>query len=407
MFDLIGLIAIILLCLISLLFVYRWQEISKIIFVALLIRILFLIINNYFFYLPDGDMDALNFEARAWNWSKDGFLNTFNYYKGPDAYFISFFYSIPYSLFGRSILMLQSISILFGLGSVFLGWLLAKKLWGNQTAKKVGWTIALFPSIVSYSVLTMREVYIGFFLILAMHGIVNWVRDRDLKSIILTIFSFIGATFFHGASIIGLFVFAAFVTLDSIKKTFKLLKAKIINIKLLMIIIISSVVFVLYVSNKIHIPYLKTFNKTINTQHLRLLMNLNTKGDAAYPDWLKIESDIEFLYKSPVRAIYFVFSPFPWDVKKSTHLVGVFDGCLYMTLVYLIFRNRKTIWKDPALRIILLTLLCYFIIFGIGVSNFGTAIRHRIKFVVGLIILAGPLIPKLVLKKKYKTIKKL
>ena len=116
MFDFIGLIAIILLCLISLLFVYRWQEISKIIFVALLIRILFLIINNYFFYLPDGDMDALNVEARAWNWSKGGFLNTFNYYKGPDAYFISFFYSIPYSLFGRSILMLQSISILFGVG---------------------------------------------------------------------------------------------------------------------------------------------------------------------------------------------------------------------------------------------------------------------------------------------------
>ena len=136
-------------------------------------------------------------------------------------------------------------------------------------------------------------------------------------------------------------------------------------------------------------------------------MNLNTKGDAAYPDWLKIESDIEFLYKSPVRAIYFVFSPFPWDVKKLSHLVGAFDSFLYMTLVYLIFRNRKTIWKDPALRIILLTLLCYFIIFGIGVSNFGTAIRHRIKFVVGLIILAGPLITKIFFKKKYKTIKKL
>lgn len=402
MFDFIGVIAIILLCLISLLFIYRWQEVSKIIFVALLIRILFLIINNHFFYLPDGNMDALNFEARAWNWSKGGFLNIFNYYKGPDAYFISFFYAIPYSLFGRSILMLQSISILFGLGSVFLGWLLAKKLWGNKTAKKVGWTIALFPSIVSYSVLTMREVYISFFLILAIYGVVNWVRAKDIKSIILTIFGFIGATFFHGASIIGLFVFAAVVTLDSIKKSFELIKTRTINIKLLFVVFISSVVLMQYVSGKIHVPYLKTFDKTINTQHMRLLMNYNTKGDASYPDWLKVETDVEFIYKVPLRTLYFLFAPFPWDAKKLSHIVGVFDSVLYMTLFFLILRNRKTIWKDPALRIISLILLSYFIIFGIGVSNFGTGIRHRVKFVIGLIMLAGPLIPRLVFKNKNK-----
>ena len=33
-----------------------------------------LIINNNYFYLPDGDMDGLIFEQRGWEWSKDGFL---------------------------------------------------------------------------------------------------------------------------------------------------------------------------------------------------------------------------------------------------------------------------------------------------------------------------------------------
>ena len=62
--------------------------------------------------------------------------------------------------------------------------------------------------------------------------------------------------------------------------------------------------------------------------------------------------------------------------------------------------SRKVIWKDPGLRIILLILISYFIVFGVGVGNFGSGIRHRTKFVIGLILLAAPLIPKLIVLKK-------
>ena len=107
--------------------------------------------------------DSLNFERRAWDWSQEGFLKVFNHYKGPDTYFLSFLIAIPYSLFGRSILMAHSFSIFFGIASVFLGWLAAKKLWDDRTAIKIGWMIAIFPSLVSYSVLTMREFTLLFF----------------------------------------------------------------------------------------------------------------------------------------------------------------------------------------------------------------------------------------------------
>ncbi len=123
-------------------------------------------------------------------------------------------------------------------------------------------------------------------------------------------------------------------------------------------------------------------------------------GGAAYPEWTIINSPTEILYKTPVRALYFLFSPFPWDIKKKVHLVGMIDGLFYMALVFLIFRNLKVIWKDPALRIILLILFCYFLIFGIGVSNFGTGLRHRSKFFIELVILAAPFIPRFVFFKK-------
>ena len=105
-------------------------------------------------------------------------------------------------------------------------------------------------------------------------------------------------------------------------------------------------------------------------------------------------------YKLPSRFVYFLYSPFPWDIKKTTHLFGLFDGFLYLLLSIFIVLNRKAIFKDPSLKIIFIIILLYLIIFSLGVSNFGAGLRHRTKFVLELILLAGPLIPKIYLSKK-------
>jgi hypothetical protein len=401
MYNLVGFISILVLILITLTMGLRWPAISRVLLIALAVRLIFLFINNHIFYLPDGDMDAKNFEQFAWKLSQDGFYNNFNNYSGPDAYFISFMLAIPYSLFGRSILLVQSLSILFGIGSVFLGWLVAKKLWNNYTAIKVAWSIALFPSIISYSVLTMREVYVTFFLLLAIYGIVGWIRINNLKSFFFIFIGFIGATFFHGSSIIGLFIFLLIIALENLKNAFTLILKGRINLKILSIIIFSSFILVLYFTNKISLPYVQTFEKSINLKFLiDTVINLKVKGSAAYPEWTKVGSQIELIYKIPIRSLYFIFSPFPWDVSKTSHLIGVLDSFLYMILVYLIFCNRKVIWNDPSLRIILIILISYIIIYGVGVSNFGTGIRHRSKFAIEFILLAAPLIPRFIFFKK-------
>jgi len=60
------------------------------------------------------------------------------------------------------------------------------------------------------------------------------------------------------------------------------------------------------------------------------------------------------------------------------------------------------ILQDRAVKYILLILIGYIFVFGLGVSNFGTSIRHRSKFVIGLILLAAPSIPRIVLSTKKK-----
>ncbi len=404
MSDLLGFTSITLVSLIIIFITIRWPHLSNILFVALILRVSIILYGHYISPLPDSTADAKTFENTAWALAQYGFFHVWDNFTGPHPYFITWLIAIPYSLFGRSILMAQSISLFFGMGSIILGWLLANKLWNKNTANKVGWAIALFPSLILYSVLILREVYIVFFLLVALYGTVSWVKTDSFKSIILAIIGFIGVTFFHGALFVGCIVFLVTIGLSSLKRLLKLLRTFRINFKILIFLSLFLVSTVFYMSNKISVPYLGTFESATNIERLIDKTRIATRGDASWPEWTKINSPNEIYYKAPLRSIYVVFAPFPWDIKKIKHLIGMFDAFIFIYLSFLIFQNRKHIWRDPALKIILIILLSYILVFGIGVGNFGTGIRHRSKFAVMFILLAAPFLKRYTLFKNIKNL---
>jgi 4-amino-4-deoxy-L-arabinose transferase-like glycosyltransferase len=407
MIDLLGVTSILIISFICLIIGLLYPDIKKIIFVGLSVRIIFLLINNYIIPLPDSDRDAITFELEAWRMAQHGFLDVLINFPGKTGYFSSWTLAIFYSLVGRSALLAQSISVFFGMGTIFLGWLLAKKIWDNHTAIKVGWIIALFPSLILYSVLFLREVYIYFFLLIAMIGIVNWIKIRNFKSIILAISGFFVATLFHGGMITGAIIFLIIVVFDNFKIFFKLIQLYRVKLINLIIIFISVYFLAFYFTSNIEIPKLGTFKDSINFEFIQKQISGRIDGNSSYPKWTEINSFFEFIYKAPIRIAYFLFSPFLWDIKNLNHLIGFFDSILYMAIVFLVIKNLKIIWKDPCLRTILLILVGYTFVFGLIIGNFGTSVRHRSKFVIGLIILIAPFIPKISIFKKNKKTNKL
>jgi hypothetical protein len=398
--DLIGFISIALVALMTFLIASRWPGISKIIFVAFVMRVFLLLLGHYVVDLPDSGADAKTFENKAWFLAQDGFFNLINNFKGPDSDFISWFIAIPYSLFGRSLLMANSITLFFGIMSIFLVWKIALKIWDGHSANKAAWIITLFPSMNLYSVILLREIYVIFFLLIAFNGVVNWVKTNNLRSIAWVMTGFIGGTFFHGGIFIGALIFLSIVLKKSFLNFMKVFLAKPIKLKSIYIIILITIFSGLYFANNIKIPKIGYLKDGINLEKLYVNNEKASRGSAAYPKWLNIKSPEELFYKAPVRAIYFLFSPFPWDITSPSHLIGLFDGLLYLLLIFFIFRNRKMILQDRAVKYILLILIGYIFVFGLGVSNFGTSIRHRVKFVSLFIILSAPFLPKFFIKKK-------
>jgi len=398
--EILGVLSLILVIFFTYLLTLKFPNISNILVIALVLRILLLLVGEFLIMLPDSDADAEDFETGGWILAQGGFSYVWNYLDGPDPQAFVWLIAILYSLLDRSIIMIQSLSILFGIGTVFLSWLISNKLWDKSTAKKIALTVALFPSLILYSVLVMREIYMVFFILLAIYGVIEWSKEKNFKSIILAIIGFMSGAFFHGAIFVGAIAFLIIVGISALGQFIKLIINYKINLKTIIFLLIFLSGSILYFQNKVRVSYIGDFEKSRNITNLLELTRVNTRGTASWPKWTIISNPEELFYKVPIRSIYFIFAPFPWDIKQFRHLIPMLDAFLYIYLAYLIFLNRKIIWKDPALRSILIILVFYVFVFAIGVGNFGTGIRHRTKFVVLFILLAGPLLKKITFSKR-------
>ena len=125
-------------------------------------------------------------------------------------------------------------------------------------------------------------------------------------------------------------------------------------------------------------------------------------GDAAYPSWIIAETPIEFLLLLVPKLFYFLFSPFPWDISKSRHFIGMLDGVVYIMLFLSIYSHRKYIKSNPQAFILLVFVIFLSLIFSIAVANFGTGLRHRSKMLPIIIIIAAPFIYRVLFFKKKK-----
>ena len=379
----------------------KYPKIKTIILAAFFLRVICVLIDQYLFIkLPDAYGDADRFEGLAREYSREyGLLIIFDFLK-IDSFLISRIISLFYSIFYESKMMAQSISVTLGTISVYLIYYLSNMLWDHTSAKKAAWFTALFPTLILYSSITLREVYVVFFLLIALIGIVKFMQKNSFVSFIQAIISFFVLLLFHGPLAVGGFIFLAYLTLGLIKKQIlKIYKLK-LNLFSFFIIILFLIPLSLFSNGTINIPYIGGLNNILNLNDIIPRINIVMLGNSSYPTWLTINNQNEIFTKGIIKMFYLLYSPFIWDIKTPFHIIGLFDAILYFILTFYILKNRRNIFSDPILRFIVLLFIAYLIIYGIGTGNFGTGIRHRSKFVVILIVLAAPKIHKYLFSSK-------
>lgn len=380
-----GLFFIVIVSLIVLLFMIRFPHVGDILLFAYLLRLLLVVIHSFLFPLPDSQADALKFERIAWEWAQAPFGFQFLY---EDGFFISWLISIFYRIFGRDPLIGQSFSLLFGTLSLVLAWMIAKDLWGREIARRVLLICSIFPSLNLYSALILRESYIWFFTLIGIYGVLRWSKTPAVKWLIIGILGFGFVSLFHGGITFGFLIFLLYLGFKNfLKFGDRLFKGKIAFLPLLYSFLLF-IPFILYFLNMFPIYKIGYFEEAKSFERVSQHLEYATEGGAAYPLWTIPRSYIELVWKFPVRVAYFLFSPFPWDLRALRHLVGFVDGLLYLYLAMLIWKGRKKILSMPDSKLLFLLTIFIIAVFALGTSNFGTAIRHRTKVVFPLILLS-------------------
>ena len=403
----------------------KGTDILKFLLVGFLLRAVLVILDQYFISLPGGNLDAKSYESHAFYISENyGLSILFNMFTNEDVALVPRIISVFYSLTSRSEMMAQGISVALGNSSIYLVYRLTLIIWDKNAAIKASWIMALHPSMILFSALVLREAYVTFFLLLTLILSVIFIQKLfnlntnsmkinyifDKENLIYFIFIFFGFYFLknlHGAIFIGYFVFLIFIFYYFLKYEFSDLKKGKLKIKLILIISLIFVPFMLWYLEILMIPYIPGPERVLNLQDILLrrfrigsISLLNGPLGSNYPLWTIPSDNVDFIPKIFLRIIYFLYSPFPWDIKRYDHLMGLADSILMIYISICFWRNRKLIWKNPLTRFLFILLLTYFVLYGLGTSNFGTSIRHKTKFIFILVCLAAPKLLNLTTRRK-------
>jgi hypothetical protein len=386
----------------------KYKEIALAIVSAFVFRISAALINLYVVTLPDGGIDATGFEYKAWMWGRGGLTEAVShFFEDGVPWLYSNLASLIYAVFGRSPLILQSISVLAGVYCVVLAWKLSIEVWGvRSAARKSAWLIAIYPILILYSSLTMREVFITLLLLYAMLHVVLWVKTRKNINAFIALIAFSLQIFLHPGMATAGVLFMGLLLLYSIKRFFVSFVINSSINKRSFLIIIASLLFGLYIS--IHITSLAALDGIGYSSWLRVdalveRASIMQTGAAAYPSWLIADAPMQFLLLLVPKLFYFLFSPFPWDISKFSHILGLLDGVVFMMLFLSIYNHRKHIKSNPQAFILLVFVIFLSLIFSIAVGNFGTGLRHRSKILPLVIVIAAPFIYRVLFFKKKRS----
>ena len=264
------------------------------------------------------------------------------------------------------------------------------------------------------------------FLVYALIGCVNFIKNNKLIDFIKSSLGFFIGSLFHGPIILGFFFFLIYIFFKVLIENNYFLRFKKKNIFYIFLLPIFLLPIITYFLGYYSIPKLGNFKDLASIKiggkkkELREVIEFgnrndgakvkivgfedaiiwkinkstrssnNSKTGAAFPSWTIPQNITELIYLIPVRMFYFLYSPFPWDIKRPAHLVGLLDSFFYIYLSYCILHNLKILNRNSQTRFLVIILIAYVFIYCFGVGNFGTSIRHRLKFIGILIAIAAP-----------------
>lgn len=359
--------------------------------VALGVRMAAAVAHRVMHVIPQGRADAVTMERRAWEWSQSGCGNMGEHLNLGASYVHSWLVGNVYACTVRAPLVFQTISVLLGVLTVFLIARLAERLWGQQAGLRAAWIAALFPMLIIYAAVPLREVWFTAFLMLGALWLVDWVQRGSTLILGGAAVAIFCASFFHGGAFFALIATAIIMLIWAFREILRGVQTGRARASLLVGAMMLGGAGGVGVVVMDELRFSSIGDVMLVMEQLDTLEERTISGSrdgAAYPSYLIPSGDLQAAILTLPRMVYLLVAPLPWDVRGPTHLIGMLDGLFYLTVIVLLWRFRAWWWHRRDFRMLVFVALALVLVYGWGTSNFGTGLRHRAKF-VGLFIALG------------------
>lgn len=111
-------------------------------------------------------------------------------------------------------------------------------------------------------------------------------------------------------------------------------------------------------------------------------LRISEDAGSAYMKGVKYSSYQDVVRVMPQAAIYFLFSPFPWQVQSPKQALGLLDSLWLMAVWCYFLKGIKALYRRN--RKLALALLAFLVVgvttSGVLQANVGSAMRHRTMF---------------------------
>lgn len=297
---------------------------------------------------------------------------------------------------GESSLFLLSTNFFFGHVVIVVTGFICYQLWGRRAAVFATMIMALYPFGAFNSVVALREEIAIMFFMIGLYFYIRWVAGKSAFGLLWGGALFSVAVLFHPgwvAAFVGVAAYLVYFIYRNIIVKRPLFVSRIYALKMIMSIsmLVFSIGMVmagggLSLGKGIEVG---TGSEGGVSALIEGEFSGEARGDSAYPSFVAQGNPYTQPWLIPARVMYFHFSPFPWDIRSPTHLFGLVSSVLYGFLAWRVYRGWDRLKDREDCVAMLLIFAAITFLFALGVTNIGTAIRHKTKLLGLFVILAA------------------
>lgn len=236
--------------------------------------------------------------------------------------------------------------------------------------------ISFLPSFIIFSSLNMRDALIIFLSFDLLYRIVYVLNYNINRKAIIIIFDVIAIFLLRKLNIV------LYITIILIFSMVQFIRKK-ENKLLWSVAVVAVVVAVFYYFQESTI--MKFFLNYANRE-----VQWRSSGGAVYLPGTVYHSYFDMFKSLPIRFFYFTFGPMPWQIDNTFMLFSFLES--FFILIFLIGLQSITRFREnyTAILFILIFSLTALLANSVIDSNYGTAIRHKLNYIIPLIPLAAP-----------------